>query len=378
MKPTARLKNERGSTIVFVAVSITALMSVVALAIDVGMIFTAKSEAQRAADSAALAGAGSLIAVPSDDDRAKQIAVEYGEQNRVRDLNAEIREDDVLVDLALQRVTVTVRRTTDRGSAVTTWFARVFGINEVDVAARATAEVARAGGAACVKPWTIPDGFQDLDGDGEYDVGEYYEASQTGWGTSYRNGLPSDNGIDPAGTIYTNDRGRPMVLKPGSPHEAALEGWYFPYNAPQSEGSPDVGADRYYWNIVNCNTNIILLGQAYMVENGNMSGPTKKGTNDLYKKDPDAYWDFSGDSVAGSRYSPWEASPRVGKIPLYDPRLEIDPGKNPVEFNNITAFFVEEENNGNVVGRFLYATGVGVGNPGEAPESAAKFARLVE
>ncbi|MGH2394838.1 MAG: pilus assembly protein TadG-related protein, partial [Candidatus Limnocylindria bacterium] len=53
--------DERGSTIVFVSLAMAALLSIVALAVDVGMLYTARGEAQRAADAAALAGAGWLI-----------------------------------------------------------------------------------------------------------------------------------------------------------------------------------------------------------------------------------------------------------------------------------------------------------------------------
>ena len=49
-----RVRRERGATIVFVALALTALLSVVALAVDVGMLLTAKTEAQRTADAAAM------------------------------------------------------------------------------------------------------------------------------------------------------------------------------------------------------------------------------------------------------------------------------------------------------------------------------------
>ena len=52
---------EEGSATALVAVSLTALVSLLALGIDVGMLFNARSEAQRAADSAALAGASAFL-----------------------------------------------------------------------------------------------------------------------------------------------------------------------------------------------------------------------------------------------------------------------------------------------------------------------------
>ena len=54
--------DERGITMVVVAVTITALLAVAALAIDGGRLFTARRQTQNAADAAALAGAQALFA----------------------------------------------------------------------------------------------------------------------------------------------------------------------------------------------------------------------------------------------------------------------------------------------------------------------------
>lgn len=50
-------KGERGATLVFLGLVMLALLGVLALAIDLGMLYVGRSEAQRAADAAALAGA---------------------------------------------------------------------------------------------------------------------------------------------------------------------------------------------------------------------------------------------------------------------------------------------------------------------------------
>ncbi|MCK5439001.1 MAG: hypothetical protein KAI97_03620, partial [Gemmatimonadetes bacterium] len=68
------LNNERGGSAILVAITMTALLSAVALAVDVGMLLNSRSEAQRAADSAALAGAGSLLVDDDDADRARTTA----------------------------------------------------------------------------------------------------------------------------------------------------------------------------------------------------------------------------------------------------------------------------------------------------------------
>src|SRR5687767_14783341 len=61
-------RDERGMTLMFVAVGLTTFLAASTLAIDVGMFMTAKSQAQNAADAGALAGATAL-AVNDYDDR---------------------------------------------------------------------------------------------------------------------------------------------------------------------------------------------------------------------------------------------------------------------------------------------------------------------
>jgi Flp pilus assembly protein TadG len=379
LRPHRALENERGSTILMVAISSTALLSMVALAIDMGMLFTARGEAQRVADSASLAGAGALIQAPNDETRARNTAVQFGAANDVRKLSVVLEPEDVEVDLANKRVTVTVRRTAERGNAISTWFARIFDIDEVDVVARATAEVVPAGGATCMKPFTIPDAWDDENENESYEDPEFYDAAETGYGSDFRNGVPSDNGVDPAGTTYEYDFGRPLILHPGRPQETIVSSWYFPWDVPQGNG-PATGADRYRWNIANCNTSVVSIGTEYMPENGNMDGPTRQGSQDLVELDPDAYFDVDVDSVVGSIYQPWEASPRVGNMPLFDPRNEIDPGKRAIVFNNIISIWIDGIQGNEVVGRFLHAAGAVAGSPGVGTNTGPDLwaVRLVE
>src|SRR6266851_3385586 len=54
-------RDERGMSLVFIAVGFIAMLSATTLAIDVGMFMNARSQAQNAADAGALAGAVALI-----------------------------------------------------------------------------------------------------------------------------------------------------------------------------------------------------------------------------------------------------------------------------------------------------------------------------
>lgn len=376
-RKTNPLNDQRGSSAILVAITMTALLSAVALAVDVGMLLNSRSEAQRAADSAALAGAGSLLIDEDNEPRARNTAIQYGGLNTVRKTAVTVLPEDVDVDLALGRVTARVRRTEDRGSAVATWFANVFGVSEVDIAATATAQVQPAGRATCVKPFAIPDQFLDIDGDGEFDEGvDQYDPNVHGYGSDYRNpGNPGDDGLG-----YINDFGRQVDLKQGGP-TFFQPSWYYPWDVPDAEGGPSVGGDEYRWNIANCNTAIISVGEEYWIEGGNMEGPTRQGVHDLMDLDSGAYWDTFSNAVEGSDWAPnWEGSPRVGIIPTFNPSREFDPGKQPVEFTNFIAVFFEDVQGGGqnqqVIGRIMYATGLGGGNGGTGP--GIRFVQLVE
>jgi Flp pilus assembly protein TadG len=400
----AALGNERGSTIVFVSLAIAALLSIVALAVDIGMLYTARGEAQRAADASALAGAHSLIewggqaSESAKEERVKDLAEETAGQNSVQGQEVVLdRDEDIEVDVANGRVTVTVRRIAGRGTAIATWFANVFGVAEADVAARATAEVAVANAGTCLKPFTLPDAFDDANLNGKYDPGETYIPAETGYGSDFRNGWRNKmdgspaywNDVDLPGTTYDYDFGRPMVLIPGKSQEAIVPSWFFPWDIPPREGGPSTGADRLADNIKNCNPAIILIGQEYMVENGVMEQKIEKAFDDLMASDQNARWDVDADSVVNSSYRPWTASPRKIDFPFFDPRWPVQPGKKPVEFNNIVSVWldgkvsdIKNPNKNDLVGRFLFASGFAVGGgagpPGPDVGNASQFVRLVE
>ena len=60
-KPRGVAQSERGAVTVLVAVSMLAVLGFCALAIDMGMLYVAHNDAQRAADAEALAGASALM-----------------------------------------------------------------------------------------------------------------------------------------------------------------------------------------------------------------------------------------------------------------------------------------------------------------------------
>src|SRR2546422_1241391 len=157
-------KNEKGATMVLVALVMLVLIGAAALAIDAGVLYTARTQCQNAADSGALACAGHMLTFNTLNNgvatKARAKGVEFANYNKVLSTPVAINSGDVTVDLNLKRCRVCVPRTQARGNPVPTYFARIWR-NSVDVSACATAEVVLGNKANCLKPWAMPDAFVD-------------------------------------------------------------------------------------------------------------------------------------------------------------------------------------------------------------------------
>ena len=144
MKRFQRIRrDESGMSYVFIGLSMMAFMSASMLAIDVGMLMTARNQAQNSADAGALAGATALV-FDNYTDRtptgpAVTNAVMAAQANQVMRGQVSVRTSDVvfLNDPSGQndRVKVTVYRQAARGNAVSTLIARFFGTATADIGA---------------------------------------------------------------------------------------------------------------------------------------------------------------------------------------------------------------------------------------------------
>lgn len=126
-------KNERGSVIVLVALSMTGMLGFVALVLDVGMMYEMRHQLQNGVDGAALAGAWEL---PSSPAAAIAKAREYATYNGISD--AEITSVNVM---SLFNTNDAVEIRAER--ALSLGFARVLGIDTARVEASATAIAAQ-------------------------------------------------------------------------------------------------------------------------------------------------------------------------------------------------------------------------------------------
>ena len=158
-----------------VAASMTVILALAALGVDLISFYAARSEAQRSADAAALAGAtfwsrsgctSSSSGCSGLQTGAMNEAVDVGNQNLIGGVSPNIQSGDFSWNYSPAsnpRISVTVQRTAARGNALPTFFAKILGFSSVDVSATATAEAYNPGatgptvGNLCVKPWLIPD-----------------------------------------------------------------------------------------------------------------------------------------------------------------------------------------------------------------------------
>ncbi len=370
-----RVRDEQGATLVLVALSLSVLLGMAALAVDTGMLLTARTESQRVVDAAALAGAGSLILAPDDADLARQTAIDYAAQNDVRGIVADVQPGDVDVDLVNDRVRVRMFRTQARGNPIETFFARLLGVQETDVATVAAAQASPAGAINCPLPITLPDrwtnsGSDEWDPDGE---GDTYFPPGTDGSVSYTDediGLPFNLFPSQGGSKGNNNGGR------------FTPSWYYTWLPQAFSGVPDI-RDR----ILGCpGDEPIELLQGLYREAGNKQA-VEKAFEDLIALFPDEYFEPGppGCNCVKDSGGP-VVSLRSRGIPMFDPRTFQKQGSGPhFQVMNFAGVWIERVDPGppgkrNVWARFLGLGGLSPvsGGTGGGPGSMIKVLRLVE
>ena len=366
------IRNEAGSVILTFAISIAALFCFAVVAIDGAILMTTKNQLQCAADAAALAGASAYY---QGDFEVRRRAGVYAAYNyAVQDIKRPCTID-VNADVVIERntdppyVQVTTHRTQATGDPLRTYFLKILDVaagmapnrpNRVDVTARARANLVDQCGAMCIKPWAIPDRWQELSvpPNTSFDPGvDQYDPIVTGY-------------------IAPQDVGLQITLKQGSPQDATAPGQFNPIDLPPiNKGNPITGADQYREWIATCCPFIIGPGDTCITENGNMVGPTNQGVQDLIDLDPLAYWD--GTKVVSNL----PVSPRIVLVPFYDPTYSPGSGKTQVIISKIGAFFIERRLPGQgsqVIGRFVQVTAPGVPCANNTGQSLVQGLQLIQ
>ena len=293
------IMEEKGSILIFSVVTMVVLILCASMTIDVSCILTARNQLQSAVDAAALAGATGLVI---DQPEAMSRAISTGTSNLCIQQPVQIAPGDITI-IGSSRIQVQANH------VVNLFFARLVGIHTAPISAQAVAELGTIVGSPGFRPWGLPD---------------------MGWPT-----------------------GAPVVLKAGLLNAPATNpSFFYPIDYPPlNKGTPVTGADAYRHNIMYGSGCEVGLWDEIQVEPGNMVGPTAQGVNDLIALDPCAY--YSGGEIVNSWY-PGTSSPRVVKIPLYNPNDPPDSGRNTITVIGLGAFFLEGSQGKDVIGRFMH------------------------
>ena len=354
-------RDERGMTMAFVAMGFMAFLTATTLAIDVGMFMAARSQAQNAADSGALAGAIALGFNDFDNRSASgpavSAAISAAQSNVMIGAPPSVLPEDVTFpnDPAGQprRVKVAVYRNAERENEIPTIFGRVFGVDTVEISASATAEASQANAVRCLRPFMIPDRWTEASGpfDPMSSTFRMYDNQGNLLPPAERDTYIPAN--QPGYTGWTDDdKGTELILRAGNGSNiepTAYQSWSMPGN------NGMIGADWYRQNISGCNrtrVTVNLNNPLYLLqEPGNMQGPTEHGIDELIAQDPLARWDTGCRCVRGSRFP---ISPRVTPLPLYDPKKYVEGKANGRNADfwlaNILGFFIDRRQGNQVYG----------------------------
>ena len=398
---SSRLRNQRGAVLVFVALGLIGFLGIAALAIDVGLLYVARSEAQRAADAAAHAGAGHFLLSPDDQNGARQTAVDFAALNTVRGTPVSLSPGNIDIETGgasnRRLVRVRVLRTEESGGAIPTLFARVLGFDRVGVSASAAAEVFTLGGANCILPIAVQDRFcrtsaglpcppGDLSSYGENwsSGGQYMPWIQN------PQAPPEDWVINEVGaTGYSDfDVGQLLVLtideptvdpRPGQGASGGGQAggltpwWAWAARADQSAGNPELV------DLFQCEEGVNIGDQMRVVPGNRIRADLIRAElNAIMDDDLDAEWDEQQHCVTSRNSSECRFSSRIRPVVLYDPRETPQTPAQEYAAANLMGVFIDFDRNNTVTGRIVPFSEIGRATPGLLPGTFGRMIRIVE
>ena len=417
MKAGRKSRRERGMTLPLVALFIVVLFAFAALAIDVGILYTARTSAQHAADAGALAGA--FVFANSPNPAAATVAnaaVSTAVQNKI--LGQSLTAADfggpltaspcpannastaVCVDSTNRRVTVYIART--GAASVGTFFARAIGWNSVGVTTRATAEASsQAGGTHCLKPFFIANTALATVATISTACAGYQQAM-------FNPSVTNPNTGAPLLTNYAQTmRGTDITLRPvgqsQTPNNSGVPSQYYSLDFGN-------GANTYSCAISHClndpacsvDTTVLQnftgsCGDVLNTENGKMKQKTYVGVSELIGTPPDIWSPDNPTPPVPTNPSPdftycsqgncsqlRDTSQSLITAPVWDNcNSTLDPGKQPVPFVGFAEFFIDNvpDSQGNITAHFVNASSCGAAQgagPGTGTGPAAIPVRLIQ
>src|SRR5206468_3441611 len=175
------------------------------------------------------------------------------------------------------RVAVHVFRTAARTNPVPTLMGTFFGVQQVDIDAIATAEASAANAMTCVKPFMIPDRWQEKNKPPNTTFDKFTNKGVLLPDADVYIGLRPypDPNTNYTGYTTTKNTGDQLTLRAGT-GDNINPSFYFSWKMPG-----DTGGDFYRDNIANCNQSIMTRGTPIIQEPGDKSGPTIQGIQAL-------------------------------------------------------------------------------------------------
>jgi len=375
MKP--RRSSERGAVVIQVAVFLVSLMAFSAVVVDYGVMWVARSQAQTAADAAALAAQQSLAFDNTHDlPKFQAIAQQVGNSNWVWGQSPNIRLTDVTFPPCPPTpgwpadpncVRVSVLRNQARGNPLPTFFANLTGVGSQGVQATATARAVAANASNCLKPWAVGDKWFDTQPGGWSETATYVPAA----GDYYVPPTANDPGTgftehDASGnpTYY----GYQMVLKLSNPGNGANQipinsaGWASELCLDSTAPGGPCSTPSYDANITSCTTDVVAISPpgytCTVVDPSHGCLGVKTGSsgnnnatsvaNFIAAHDPSATWtDGSGPNgwQTGHINSTQSPSSRIVPVGIFDVPEYLAAGytgsNGIVRIVNIVGFFLE-------------------------------------
>jgi Flp pilus assembly protein TadG len=348
-------QSERGAILVHVAAALMMLIALSAFAVDFGLFWLGRGQAQNSADAGAIAGALGLAydsaTDTSDTGPAKLSALTAARANLVAGQLAAVNvtDDITFVDCpdgtkAPACIRVNVYRDNAHGNPLPTWFGNLVGVTSQDTKATATAEAGGANATNCMRPWMVPDKWSEVS-----------PPATTFNGSDVYTAPDPDTGLGGTGYTVKFDYGTVITLHPGNPKGAISPSDYYDIDLGDSSGGHD-----YRTNIITCINQTEGIGDTVTTLPGSDVGNTKIGVKALVATDPNAYWDDSKKEIVNSDYA---VSPRIVPIALFSPAefasLDRTSGRFDLHIVNILGFFVQDASGGADI------SGVLISMPGE-------------
>lgn len=389
-----RRASERGAILIQTVIAMIGLTAFSAFVVDYGVLWSARRQAQNSADAAAIAAASYLgYTDPSDVNGARTAAIDAAAQNRVWGEAPDIGAADVAVvpcpsnapgygtpGLTCVRADV-YRNQRPGGSPLPSIFGSLVGIANQGVKATATAQILYGNSSDHVRPFAIPDKWEEHNElPGGWDLSKNY-AGPSGPPPVP---MPPDVYTPPVGTTDNGtgfdmsvDNGLMLIVKANDGTLHAKPGYYSPV------AIDCAGLACHEAAIISGSSTVVGPGSVLGIDSGGGIHPseTKRVIEEqLIARDSAAMWDpaanngrggISGGCMAAATCT---ISPRVIAVPVYDPDVWDQGlaagGAGTVTITRVVGMFVDLNPAGELIGYLMPYPSTAYDGVGGQPRSA--------